>query len=69
MRSAEVIPRPLNYMLFEKSEILSFAHWLFSFLFFPLFSLYKITVSGVLRGYDQVVNLVLDETREYLRGK
>ena len=26
------------------------------------------TVTGVLKGYDQLMNLVLDETVEYLRG-
>ncbi len=26
------------------------------------------TVTGVLKGYDQLLNLVLDETVEYLRG-
>lgn len=26
-------------------------------------------VSGVLKGYDQLLNLVLDEAVEYLRGK
>lgn len=26
-------------------------------------------VSGVLKGYDQLLNLVLDETVEYLRGE
>ena len=25
-------------------------------------------VEGVLKGYDQLLNLVLDETIEYLRG-
>ncbi len=29
----------------------------------------RYTVKGVLRGYDTLVNLVLDETIEYLRGK
>lgn len=27
------------------------------------------TVAGVLKGYDQLLNLVLDEAREYLRGE
>lgn len=27
------------------------------------------TVSGVLKGYDQLLNLVLDEAVEYLRGE
>jgi small nuclear ribonucleoprotein (snRNP)-like protein len=27
------------------------------------------TVTGVLKGYDQLMNLVLDETVEYLRGR
>ena len=27
------------------------------------------TVEGVLKGYDQLLNLVLDETIEYMRGK
>lgn len=27
------------------------------------------TVTGVLKGYDQLLNLVLDETVEYLRGR
>lgn len=26
------------------------------------------TVTGVLKGYDQLLNLVLDETLEFLRG-
>lgn len=26
------------------------------------------SVHGVLKGYDQLVNLVLDDTMEYLRG-
>jgi small nuclear ribonucleoprotein (snRNP)-like protein len=26
-------------------------------------------VSGVLKGYDQLLNVVLDEAVEYLRGK
>ena len=26
-------------------------------------------VSGVLKGYDQLLNVVLDETVEYLRGE
>lgn len=29
----------------------------------------SLAVSGVLKGYDQLLNLVLDETVEYLRGK
>ena len=27
------------------------------------------TVEGVLKGYDQLLNLVLDEATEYLRGE
>ena len=27
-----------------------------------------LTVLGVLKGYDQLLNLVLDETTEFLRG-
>lgn len=27
------------------------------------------TVVGTLKGYDQLINLVLDDTVEYLRGK
>lgn len=29
---------------------------------------HHITVAGVLKGYDQLLNLVLDEAREFLRG-
>ena len=28
----------------------------------------SVAVTGILKGYDQLVNLVLDETVEYLRG-
>lgn len=28
----------------------------------------RVAVTGVLKGYDQLLNLVLDETLEYLRG-
>ena len=35
----------------------------------PLFNRSVEIVVGVLKGYDQLVNLVLDETKEYLRGK
>ena len=28
-----------------------------------------ILVSGVLKGFDQLLNLVLDNTTEYIRGK
>lgn len=27
------------------------------------------TVEGVLKGYDQMLNLVIDDAREYLRGE
>ena len=27
------------------------------------------TVSGILKGYDQLLNVVLDETVEFLRGE
>jgi U6 snRNA-associated Sm-like protein LSm7 len=30
---------------------------------------HQFAVSGVLKGYDQLLNLVLDETVEYLRGE
>ncbi|KAK2407310.1 sm protein LSM7 [Trifolium repens] len=29
----------------------------------------KLTVTGTLKGYDQLLNLVLDEAVEFLRGK
>lgn len=32
-------------------------------------SLFSLAVEGILKGYDQLLNLVLDETVEYLRGK
>lgn len=29
---------------------------------------YVFVVTGILRGYDQLMNLVIDETQEHLRG-
>jgi U6 snRNA-associated Sm-like protein LSm7 len=33
------------------------------------FILFIIAVIGLLKGYDQLMNLVMDEVEEYLRGK
>lgn len=40
---------------------------LFHFFFFSLTQCIK--VSGILKGYDGLVNLVIDECREYIQGK
>lgn len=31
--------------------------------------MFLVTVTGTLKGYDQLLNLVLDEAVEFLRGK
>jgi small nuclear ribonucleoprotein (snRNP)-like protein len=31
-------------------------------------TLVSLAVSGVLKGYDQLVNIVLDDTKEFMRG-
>lgn len=38
-------------------------------IFVYLLLIFFITVTGTLKGYDQLLNLVLDEAVEFLRGK
>lgn len=35
----------------------------------PSYECFLLAVSGILKGYDQLLNVVLDETLEYLRGE
>lgn len=35
----------------------------------PILTTYLVAVQGVLKGYDQLLNLVIDEADEYLRGE
>ena len=36
---------------------------------YPLYPALPLAVVGLLKGYDQLINLVLDECVEYLRGE